>query len=90
MFAPLGKLGGNPPLSQKGLEYSAALFEFMHKNETDRDKSANYDDSVVNLHVFETNKEIIPKLRIISSTLQRSVQTVQLFDKNGYDCSYVK
>jgi hypothetical protein len=90
VYAPLGKLGGNPPLSQKGLEYSVALFEFMHKNESHRDKTANYDDSIVDLHVFLINKEIIPKLRIISSTLQRSVQTVQFFDENGYDTSYVK
>jgi broad specificity phosphatase PhoE len=76
-----GKVGGDSQLSERGIEYSKALYDFINNQKS---SVTNIDDSLLNIN------QSLPKTRIISSTLQRAVQTVSQFEDNGYDVTYVK
>lgn len=86
VFNVLGKIGGNPSLSPKGHEYAEALYTFINEEESKHDLKGNLnaEDSTFDLSRPK------PKLRVITSTLKRALETAEYFDESIYDISHVR
>ncbi|KAI8899793.1 6-phosphofructo-2-kinase-domain-containing protein [Globomyces pollinis-pini] len=81
VYNTVGRIGGDPQLSAIGKDYSTALLNFMEKNQESLQSEPlnNYEklnDSMCSL--FQSR----PILRVLTSTLQRAIDTVEPF----YSC----
>jgi 6-phosphofructo-2-kinase len=83
-----GKIGGNPGLSPQGNDYSKALFEFMKDVEQGTLPSPN-EKNVYDSHIDLSNSTT-HRLRIVTSCLERAVDTVSYFDPTLYDINHVR
>jgi 6-phosphofructo-2-kinase len=88
VYNVMGKIGGNPNLSPKGKEYAEALHRFMEEMQQSHSKlpsTSNVYDSIVD--VSDPSR---PRLRILTSCLERAVETAQHFDPELYDVNHVR
>jgi hypothetical protein len=77
----LGKIGGDPPLTERGGKYAKILHDFISSSGQDD----SFDQMLDRRYSLATRR-----LRVFTSTLPRSKQTADYFDQDFYDVSCVK
>jgi 6-phosphofructo-2-kinase len=86
----VGKIGGNPSLSPKGKEYAEALHQFMERIEETKSHSKPPSTSNVYDSIVDLSDPSHRRLRILTSCLERAVETAQHFDPQVYDVNHVR